>query len=506
MNHHSFELGKKQTQKDRDHKAHNTRRCILIVLSISMLVFVLIPFTAVRIVSAQPGVQTTATTNITDSSAQLNGLVTPNGMETQWAFLYYRVKDNAFLGYCPETPGVLLGPGQAVTSNTIPVSCQLTDLQPSTTYSSLLSARWTGGAWQFGTGLAFTTSVQMYTINTIMTIASITKSSGTTASSTTSQPMGPGFDFALLVSPSAVSVQQGGTAHYAVSVTYSDPSYAGTLINLQLTGLGPGMGWGVTPAGDLAISTVASTPPGTYPLSLTGSANGVAHQTGVTLIVTSAQAATTAVTTTTALTTTSSQATTATSSAPFDYSITVSPSTQSAQKGGSVSYVVSVLPLSGSPVPVSLTLMGCPGDVRTGFTVQSGNPPYTSTLNLDLSSTSANAGAYTLTILASAGSNVKTATATLMIQEKPAQTIVAPTTATSGTNWSDFLSSQQNLMLLLLLLLVVVLGVLGFRFGRRGRRVPSTISAPGGFCGSCGAVMGEGAQFCPKCGAKRPGS
>jgi hypothetical protein len=114
-----------------------------------------------------------------------------------------------------------------------------------------------------------------------------------------------------------------------------------------------------------------------------GSANGVTHQTGMTLIVNSAPAATTAVTTTTAMTT--ALPSTTTSSVPFDYSVSVSPSTQSVEVGGSTSYLVSVLPLAGSPVPVSLTLMGVPGDARSSFTVPSGNPPYISTLNVDLS-------------------------------------------------------------------------------------------------------------------------
>jgi hypothetical protein len=57
---------------------------------------------------------------------------------------------------------------------------------------------------------------------------------------------------------------------------------------------------------------------------------------------------------------------------------------------------------------------------------------------------------------------------------------------------------------LVLILLVVVLGVVGFSFGRRGGRSPKVVSAPSGFCASCGAVMEQEAQFCRKCGARRP--
>jgi hypothetical protein len=54
------------------------------------------------------------------------------------------------------------------------------------------------------------------------------------------------FDFALGLSPNSVTVKQGGTASYKILLTYSDPSYSGTVINIQLTGLGSGMNWQLT--------------------------------------------------------------------------------------------------------------------------------------------------------------------------------------------------------------------------------------------------------------------
>ena len=94
------------------------------------------------------------------------------------------------------------------------------------------------------------------------------------------------FDFSLSLSPSSISVKQGDTASFKILLTYSDPSYSGTVINIQLTGLGPGMDWQTTTASDLSITTLSSTPLGSYPLVLTGSANGVTHQSTATLIVT----------------------------------------------------------------------------------------------------------------------------------------------------------------------------------------------------------------------------
>ncbi len=152
---------------------------------------------------------------------------------------------------------------------------------------------------------ATTTTTSMPTMATIMTFVSRTTS--ITPTPTWSLPSGPGFDFALSVSPSTVSVVQGGTATYAVEVMYSDPSYAGTMINVQLTGLGPGIDYGLSQNGALTITTSPTTPTGSYPFTIIGSVSGVTHQTGGTLIVTQSNSVSTApVTITTPPTTTTS--------------------------------------------------------------------------------------------------------------------------------------------------------------------------------------------------------
>jgi hypothetical protein len=97
---------------------------------------------------------------------------------------------------------------------------------------------------------------------------------------------GPAFDFSLALSPSSVSVKQGDTANYQISITYSDPSYSGTTITVQVVGLGPGMNYQIIPSPpSLSISTSQSTPTGSYTITLTGSANGMVHQTSATLVV-----------------------------------------------------------------------------------------------------------------------------------------------------------------------------------------------------------------------------
>lgn len=131
------------------------------------------------------------------------------------------------------------------------------------------------------------------------------------------------FDFGLSLSPSSVSVKQGGTASFKILLTYSDPSYSGTVINVQVTGLGSGMNWQLTQAGDLTITTTSTTPTGSYMIVVTGSAMGVTHQTTATLVVTGEQTSTSVVITT-PTTTTSSILTTATTSVPPSTTMSIS--------------------------------------------------------------------------------------------------------------------------------------------------------------------------------------
>ena len=91
------------------------------------------------------------------------------------------------------------------------------------------------------------------------------------------------FDFTMVLNPVSQSVSPGGTANYMVDLSYSDPSYAGTTINIQVTGLGPGMDYQLSPSGSLTITTSPMTPNGAYTFTLSGLALGVNHQTAGTI-------------------------------------------------------------------------------------------------------------------------------------------------------------------------------------------------------------------------------
>ena len=103
----------------------------------------------------------------------------------------------------------------------------------------------------------------------------------------TSQPsVAVPFDFTMALTPISQSVNPGGAANYMVGLSYSDSSYAGTTVNIQLTGLGPGMDYQLSQSGSLTITTSPMTPTGVYTFTITGSALGVNHQTAGTINVT----------------------------------------------------------------------------------------------------------------------------------------------------------------------------------------------------------------------------
>ncbi len=103
---------------------------------------------------------------------------------------------------------------------------------------------------------------------------------------TTPGPTALPFDFALILSPPSITLEQGESANYQLQLTYSEPSYSGIPINYQVAGLGSGMTWIPSVGGAISISTSPTTPPGTYTITVIGSAQGQTHQTSAILIVT----------------------------------------------------------------------------------------------------------------------------------------------------------------------------------------------------------------------------
>ncbi len=179
---------------------------------------------------------------------------------------------------------------------------------------------------------------------------------------------------------SSVTVKQGEAATFQVLISYSDPSYSGTTINIQVSGLGPGMNYQVIPSPPtLRVSTSSSTPPGSYPITLTGSAKGVKHQANALLAVKALQA--------------------------FDFSISASPAKQTIIPGASTTSTVTVGLLSGTSQNVALKVTGAPKGVSASLNPKSGTPKFSSILSITTTASAAS-GQYTLTITGNRGNNI----------------------------------------------------------------------------------------------------
>ncbi|MBS7623636.1 hypothetical protein KEJ39_08220 [Candidatus Bathyarchaeota archaeon] len=218
------------------------------------------------------------------------------------------------------------------------------------------------------------------------------------------------FDFSLTISPSVATVIRGGTAKYTVSATFSDPSYTGTPITLKVTDLDPSITSTVTPAGELSLKTTATTPPGTYVFTLSGTAQGITRQTTATLVV----------------------------EPPFEYTLTVSPSSATVNTGEKAKFDVVISLAGGNPETVSLGLSGLPAEITYAFSPSSGTPTFTSTLTLDLAAVTLQ-GTHTFTVTAAGGGLTKTADVTLTIREKDFSLNVTPeSTSLKQTETSTF--------------------------------------------------------------------
>ena len=282
-----------------------------------------------------------------------------------------------------------------------PYPASLTFNTPAGTFTRSLGAI-PGSVWNAVTVTGVTAVAGPCTVSAEVLVGSVLWVAQT--SFTVAGGPGPGFDFTIVLTPSSNTVEQGGIAMYRILLTYSSPAWSGTTINIQVAGLGPGMTWSATTAGDLTIVTSRSTPTGTYTIVVIGSARGVTHQTSALLTVIQR-------------------------APPFDFSVSISPLVQTVRIGDKTTYSVTVNLVSGSASPVTLSLSGLPSGVVYSFSPQSGTPAFGSTLTVDATAAQST-GSYSVTVSASGGGVTKTATGTLMIEEAARFLLtVVPTTA-----------------------------------------------------------------------------
>ena len=197
-------------------------------------------------------------------------------------------------------------------------------------------------------------------------------------------------DFTVTATPASQAVAAGSNGTYTVNIAALN-GFNGT-VSLAATGLPAGAGASFSPASvagsgssTLTVTTSAGTPVGTYTLTLTGTSGALARTSTVTLSV----------------------------GGP-DFSVAVSPSSNSAIIGGAATYTVTVGAVNGFAGTVNLSATGVPLGSTAAFSPASFTAPGTSTLTVTVGANTASRS-YPLVIVGASGGVTHTGAATLIV-------------------------------------------------------------------------------------------
>jgi glucose/arabinose dehydrogenase/regulation of enolase protein 1 (concanavalin A-like superfamily) len=204
----------------------------------------------------------------------------------------------------------------------------------------------------------------------------------------------PTNDFSISSSPTALTAAVGGSG--STSITTALISGNAESIALTASGLPAGVTTGFVPASvtaggssTLTFNVAGSAAPGTYPITVTGTAISATHTTPVSLTVSAAPP-------------------------PNDFSIAATPPTVSVSAGSSSSANVSTSVVSGVAESVALSASGAPSGVTTGFAPASVTAGGSSTLTFNVGS-AVSAGSYPITITGVATSATHATSVTLVV-------------------------------------------------------------------------------------------
>ena len=196
-------------------------------------------------------------------------------------------------------------------------------------------------------------------------------------------------NFSTSATPSSKTVPAGGGASYTVNVTAAN-GFDGN-VSFSVTGLPSGATSAFTPvsvfgsgSSTLSIATSSSTPAGSYPLTITATSGTLTHSTQVTLVV-------------------------------ADFSISVSPNSQTVRRGSKTPYTVTITALGPFSSTVSFSASGVPKRTSASFSPTSVSGSGTSTFAVSTNRNSST-GTYILTITASGGGITHSANVSLSIQ------------------------------------------------------------------------------------------
>ena len=231
--------------------------------------------------------------------------------------------------------------------------------------------------------------------------ATFTQTSGTWfALMATFKPAGsaPPPDFTLAATPTSQTVNPGGSTSYTVTVGAVN-GFADT-VNLSVTGLPAGASALFTPAtvtgagnATLGVTTTSGTPLGSSTLTITGATGAITHTTSVAFVVTAPPP-------------------------PPDFSLSVSPNSQTTSSTGTTSYTITVAALNGFTGTVGFGVTGLPAGAAQVFTPASITGSGSTTLQVTTTSTPA--GNSTLTITGTSGSIAHSGTVGLVVVAPPA--------------------------------------------------------------------------------------
>src|SRR3989449_193010 len=200
-------------------------------------------------------------------------------------------------------------------------------------------------------------------------------------------------DCALSAAPASRTVAQGGSTTYTANISRLGGFTGG--VTFSVTGLPAGATGTFNPnpatanSSTLTVTTAATTPTGSFGLTITGGSAALSRTPSVTLVMTAPAAG--------------------------DFSLSASPSSQTVSQGDSASYTLSITRSGSFTAAVTFSVSGLPAGATASF---SPNPATgNSSLTINTNEQATPQGSYVLTITGVGGGLTRVTSATLVVTD-----------------------------------------------------------------------------------------
>jgi hypothetical protein len=208
----------------------------------------------------------------------------------------------------------------------------------------------------------------------------------------------PGPDFSVAAAPAALSVSQGATGTAAIGTAVTNGS--AQTVSLSASGQPAGTAVSFSPSSvttgessTLTVDVGAATQPGTYSITVTGSATSATHTTTVALTVTAA-----------------------------DFSITAAPESMTVAQGSTESSSIATAVTSGTLQNILFSATGEPAATSVAFAPASVSAGGSSTMSVTVGSETA-PGTYSITVTGTGASATHTTTVGLTVTAAPVNAV-----------------------------------------------------------------------------------